>query len=96
MTVPIGVLAAACIAGALAAPAMVTALESVLVELRAARGRRRGCVGGTWFRPWPRGLLPVLGIVTVLVVRWGGAADDETWGVAYAPTSRMQYRTRVR
>jgi hydrogenase-4 component B len=98
LTLPMAVLGAACLAGVLAAPALVRLQTTVLDELgvattaevaSAARLLRplviaSAALGATMLAAW------------LAIERWArGARRMETWGCGYAaPTARMQYTGR--
>ncbi|MCC7387064.1 MAG: oxidoreductase [Deltaproteobacteria bacterium] len=97
MTGPVWILVLACVAGALAAPALVWAQASVLTELGAATGDVAAASRDLAPLSLANLLLFVaIGLVTALITRRsGGAPRTETWGCGYAaPTARMQYTGR--
>ena len=99
MTVPMAVLAATCVAAALAAPVLVSIQASLLRELGSAGPAEIAAAAG-FLSPVVIAsavLLTGIGAVLALLVRRVGRAEiDETWGCGYAaPTSRMQYTGRA-
>jgi hydrogenase-4 component B len=98
MTVPIVVLALACMAGAFAAPGLVSMQAALLGELGAGGAAEAGAAASL--------LAPLVRVEVALAVaialvggllarRVRHAAAAETWGCGYAaPTARMQYSAR--
>ena len=99
MTVPLVVLAGACFAAALAAPALVSLQAGLLAQLAGAGAPDVSAAAGL--------LRPVVGLdaalaaaialaAALLAGRVRRAAAAETWGCGYAaPTARMQYTGRA-
>ncbi|MCC6751431.1 MAG: oxidoreductase [Deltaproteobacteria bacterium] len=98
MTVPMWILAAACVVGAVAAPALVSAQTQVLAELYPAAGLDLGAAA-RFLSPLVivnLVLFATIALATALVFRRVDRTQlRETWGCGYAaPTSRMQYSAR--
>jgi hydrogenase-4 component B len=99
MMVPILVLAGACVAGAVAAPCLVSSQASVLGELRAASALEVAAASAFVSPLVVVNLvlfftIPIVG--ALLAWRVGRAPSAETWGCGYAaPTARMQYTARA-
>jgi formate hydrogenlyase subunit 3/multisubunit Na+/H+ antiporter MnhD subunit len=95
MTVPLGILAAACVAGALAAPALVSTQATVLEQL----GTVDVAGAAAYLAPLAVASFALLGAILALAAllarRVRRAEPVETWGCGYAaPTARMQYTGR--
>jgi NADH:ubiquinone oxidoreductase subunit 5 (subunit L)/multisubunit Na+/H+ antiporter MnhA subunit len=95
MTVPVVILAVACVAGALGAPALVGLHSALLAELSGA-GAGEVAAAASHLGPtalFDAALLVGIGLAAaVLLARVRRAARAETWGCGYAaPTARMQY-----
>jgi hydrogenase-4 component B len=99
MTIPMLVLAAVCIVGAIAAPALVSLQASVLAELRAGSAVDAAAVSSLVSPLVVANVLLFLALAiaaALLAWRVGRAPAAETWGCGYAaPTSRMQYTGRA-
>jgi hydrogenase-4 component B len=98
MLVPLGMLAAGCLAAALAAPPLVSLQRHLLAELG---GARAGDVtaAASYLSPLALVSAATLGAIALaglfLALRTRQAGVDETWGCGYAaPTARMQYTGR--
>lgn len=99
MTVPLGILAAACLAGPLAAPALVALLAPLLERMDAATAADVAATSGE-LRPLVFASLGLLILAALafagLALRVRRAERTETWGCGYAaPTARMQYSGRA-
>ncbi len=95
MTIPMVTLAAACIAGALLAPVLLSLLAPLLGELGGA-GTAEVVAAASYLDPLVQvgwGLLAAIALATALLQRHlRRAAASDTWGCGFpSPTPRMQY-----
>ena len=99
MTVPMALLAVACMAAGLAAPVLVSTQAALIEQLGVAGAPTAAMVVGLLVPValTSAALLAAIALSVVVVVWWSGRAGaSETWGCGYAaPTARMQYTGRA-
>lgn len=95
MTIPMWILAAMCLAGAVAAPALASRQTSVVAEIYPAAGLEIAAIANmlTPLIVVNLGLLLAIGLALAVLIRQTPRAQlVETWGCGYAaPGPRMQY-----
>lgn len=98
MTATIWVLAGLCLAGAVAAPALVSSQAGVLAELQAGSAVEVAAASAFLSPLAVANLLLLFAIAAAVLIirRVGRAPTADTWGCGYAaPTPRMQYTGRA-